>query len=123
MHKKAKKPKSKKKVQKRESAAEESIVNTKGIGTINNDKEETNHKQTRRKNQEHFKHELMLPIIARPSRLSEMLASSTLGSKSSTLATRRKQEKPCQKASMMFIASNATNCNRIVYPENWKDES
>ena len=47
-----KKPKSlnqKKKVQKRESAAEESIVDTKGIGTINNDKEETNHKQTRRK--------------------------------------------------------------------------
>ena len=26
-------------------------------------------------------------------------------------------------ASMMFIASNATNCKRIVYPENWKDES
>ena len=126
MQKKVKKPKPKKKVQKRDSIAEESLVNAKGIVTpIKNDKEGTNHKQNRRRNTENSNHELMVPIIARPSRLSEMLASSTLGSKSSTLATRKKQEKLCTspQTSMMFIASNATNCNRIVYPENWKDES
>ena len=126
MQKKVKKPKPKKKAQKRDSIAEESLVNAKGIGTpIKNDKEGTNRKQNRRRNTENSNHELMVPIIARPSRLSEMLASSTLGSKSSTLATRRKQEKLCTspQTSMMFIASNATNCNRIVYPENWKDES
>lgn len=120
IQKKVKKSKRKKKVRNEESTAEK-----KSIATTKKHKEEINVRPIRKENPELLKHEMMLPIVARPSRLSEMLASSTLGSKTSKRVTKTKQEKlgPSSQASMMFISSNATNCNRIVYPKNWKDES
>ena len=68
------------------------------------------------------KHDVMPPVLAKPSRLSEMLASSSVLSPSKRRSSIRKKNISSPSSNQMFISSNIMNTKHIVYPEDYNYE-